>query len=231
MRTIVFDITDNFALAIRLNHIHESIPGKGSICVYSAPAGFVARATQLGSDGETKEELTVETEREVWLAFPALVPWVLDELATSPNVYYRGLARRAELMRTHSDAEFETLLSNFERAPRLMWTALLTAFGGMHLSKSTLTVRSKALKRGIGLWELRARVGLSHYNEPVSMAVQCFPSPVENDAWMMRVQLPAISTEVILRNQVAIRLAVSNLAREGVRIEDVTQGTNLVLSL
>jgi hypothetical protein len=175
--------------------------------------------------------MTFTTEREVWNHFPAHVPWMLDELATSPHLYYRGLARRAELMRTLSEAEFEARMTDFERVPRQMWSALLTAFGGMHVSKSTLTVRSKALKRGIGLWELRARVGLPQYNEPVSMAVHCFPSPVDNDAWLMRVQLPPLSTDVILRNQAAIRQTVSNLGLEGVRIEDVTQGTNLVLSL
>lgn len=227
----MFDVTDNFALAIRLNYAHERIAGKGSVCIYSAPKGFVASATLLGPDGESTEEMTAENEREVWRAFPAQVPWLLDELATSQNLYYRGLARRAELMRALSEAEFEARMVEFERVPRQMWAALLTAFGGMQVSRSKLMVRSKALKRGIGLWELRSRVGLPHYNEPVSMALQCFPSPVDHDAWLMRVQLPALSTDVVRSNQAAIRLAVSNLELEGVRIEDVTHGTNLILAL
>lgn len=228
----MFEVTDNFALAIRLNYAHDSITGKGDYRLYSSPKGFDAGYSLVGPDGEpVKGSLTFTTEREVWNHFPAHVPWMLDELATSPHLYYRGLARRAELMRTLSEAEFEARMTDFERVPRLMWGALLTALSGMHVSKSTLTVRSKALKRGIGLWELRARVGLPHYNEPVPMAVHCFPSAVDNDAWLMRVQLPALSTDVVRSNQAAIRQAVSNLELEGVRIEDVTHGTNLVLSL
>ncbi|RQR65350.1 hypothetical protein DIE18_02380 [Burkholderia sp. Bp9125] len=228
----MFEVTDNFALAIRLNHAHDNIKGKGDYRLYSSSKGFDAGYSLVGPGGESVEgSMTFTTEREVWNHFPAHVPWMLEELATSPHLYFRGLARRAELMRTLSEAEFEARMNDFERVPRQMWAALLTALAGMHLSKSTLMVRSKALKRGVGLWEMRARVGLAHYNEPVSMALHCFPSPVDNDAWLMRVQLPALSTDVVRSNQAAIRQAISNLELEGVHIEDVTQGTNLVLTL
>lgn len=215
----MFDITDNFAVAVRLNYIYLM----NSVSLSTGKRGGFDCTLKDGSGTEVYQHFMTETE--VWAALPGQAPDLLSQLHASISLYDRGLARRAEMYQSSS---LEAAKAEFEKTPHLMFRTLLETLGG-RLIGAKPKLRPKATRRGISLWELRGRVRLSHYPEPVALVLKVFPSPIKPDAWLMRVHLPGTTSEVIRENQVAIQRAIYLLEGHGVTIEDVTQGTNLEL--
>lgn len=221
------DVTNNFALAVRLYALHVSMPNlfinlyRGKRGRSTFEAGFIV--------GGTSTTQGYKDEREAFAHFKSEANWVLDAARTSQDLYYRGLARRAELMNSLSEAQFEALVTDFEKVPVLMWETALAHFGGKFLGKHRLKPRITATTKGLSWWEIRGKVSLPHYPAQETLVVRFFPSPVDDATWSMQVSLPGIDADVIRRNQQVTRDAMDGLRARGMKLEDVTNGTLLVL--
>jgi hypothetical protein len=222
----MIDITDNFAVAIRLNDIYNLDATGTTVIVSHGRKGFdvTLRDPRTG----VEDIRNYKWEEQVWRGLPAVCPALLPALAGSTHLYHRGLARRAELYAAPKLLEAATV--QFERVPRLMFDTMLEVLDGVKVSRETSKLRPTANKRGISLWQLRARCHLPQYATPEPLVLKVFPSPVDSRAWLMRVELPGHSADIIRSNQAAIRRAIQLLDGRGVVVEDVGQGTLLDLS-
>ncbi|MBK3779854.1 hypothetical protein G3A43_06275 [Paraburkholderia aspalathi] len=227
----MFEVTDNFALAIRLKQVYIVNFDHSSVNLIRTKRGFDAHIRVSDGAGTTSSVPTkcYGNELTVWQNLPHELFWLRDALHTSDDLYYRGLARRFSLMTGMSELDFEARMVEFERTPMLMWETALKEFGGTYLGKARLKPRVTGHTKGISWIEVQAKVGMPHYDQPVTMAVRCFPSPVDENAWAMQVELPCHNTDIIRHNQKVTRDAIAQVEHRGIRIEDVVNGTRLSL--
>jgi hypothetical protein len=227
----MFEVTDNFALAIRLKQVYIVNADHSSVNLCRVKKGFDAHIRVADGAGTTvcAPSKNYDDELDVWQNLPNDLFWLHEAMRTSDGLYYRGLARRAELMAGLSALDFEARMAEFDKTPLLMWEIALNAFSGTYLGKARLKARATAHVAAISWIEVQGKVSMPHYDIPVTMAVRCFPSPVDENAWAMQVELPCINAEVIRHNQKVTREAIAQVEHRGIRVEDVVNGTRLSL--
>jgi hypothetical protein len=223
----MFDVTENFALAIRLNYVHLSAGGM-SINLTPDRKGAAQFTARFYSQGKSASNDYAD-ERDVWASLAVDAPWVLEAARTDENLYMRGLAMRAQMLNSMSDVDFQARMAEFERIPLLMWDAVLSQLGGKYLAKAKLKPRATATSKGISWCAVRGKVALPHYEAPELMHVRFFPSPVEDNVWSMQLGLHSKDRDTILRNQHALRGAIAEMRTHGIEIGDVVNGTLLSL--
>ena len=221
------EVTNNFALAIRLYNLHVSASGL-SLSLYRCKRGAAAFTANIRADSVLSTSIDYRDEREAFARLQLDAPWALEAARTDDGLYFRGLARRAELMNSMSELQFEEMMAEFNRVPLLMWETVLAQFGGRYLGKAKLKPRIVATSRGVSWWEVRGKVALPHYPTEQALTIRFFPSVVD-DAWSMQVALPGLNADVIRHNQKVTHEAKSVLRERGIQLDDVVNGTYLSL--
>lgn len=223
----MYEVSNNFALAIRLHNLYVSHSDM-AVNLYRCKRGAAAFTAHFRAGGLPASSIDYMDEREAFARLHLDAPWALDAARMGESLYYRGLARRAELMNSMSEPAFDALMAEFNRVPMLMWDTVLAQFGGRYRGKSKVKPRITATSKGVSWWEVRGKVALPQYPAEQSLSVRFFPSMVD-DAWSMQVALPSLNADVIRHNQKVTREAMSELQARGVKLEDVVNGTLLCL--
>lgn len=212
-------IADNFALGIRLNWVY--LYGSGHSLKIDLRRGQYCVTVKT-------DETSFKTEREVFQFLRDSHPDELAALQTYPNLYYRGMHRRAELLLSLSDSELEERMEAFKATGRKLFDAAVEQLGLTVMTKK-LSTRPTAVKRGISAWYFRANCLAASWPDKQNVTVRYFPSPVVDGNWWLQVDMPTFSNEELLEFQLRMKSIGPVVAEKGITLDDVAMCTYLQL--
>lgn len=215
------EITESFALAIRPTRVYLSSKNK-SMDLAPVKSEFRLRVREPDA---TSVEFTLLTEHDAWEAVLRESPWAYEALQDSIMVADRGLALRCNLMLSHSASDFNLLEAKFAETLLRIFDTVLTALDAVVLTKSPRVPLRPCKSRTASYWSVGAKVQVPYVSQAFQMAVICFPSPIEEGAWSVHLEMPSFTNEIIKESQARMKTAICLLADHGIKVDDVLNGT------
>lgn len=212
-------IGNNFIAAIRSNNTYLQVMmgGKKNYIYLRARGGKF--------EFSASKPISVIGEAPLWSALVSEYPDLLPVLSAG-TVFQRGLAQRAELL-LNAPSVLESYEARVhERVYELNRTVV------QHLDATVTTKKTPAILRPsfsspTTWYDVRQNAMLPYMKDKVRISVRAFPSPFDDDAWTLVVDMPSCTPEEALETQRRIQNAVSDLASRGVRIGDVLNGSGV----
>lgn len=169
-------------------------------------------------------------EHRAWEHAVAAFPDLLDLLQRSDKLDWRAYGLRGEMMLKLGKVRFEAMQADFEKDVVGIFEQALHALDAIKLTKkATPMVTRLSRTRGLSWMEVRASVRLPYEAAPVTVAVRCIPSPVEEKTWSVRLRVTSTSDSSIAETQARFDELVRNLSYRGITVKDVQNGTYMDL--
>lgn len=215
-------ITPAFALAVRPSHFNLSdrVPGGLTIRMQYEKQEYCVSAV-----GKAR----FRDEYAAWQQAVLVYPDVIDQLQRSDKMDWRAYGLRGEMMLKMGWDRFKAMQDDFEKEIVYIFEHTLRALDAVKLTKAAPLVVRVAKTRGISWLEVRASVRLSYEVNPVTVAVRCIPSPVEEKTWSVRMRVLSTTDSSIAQSQARFEELVRSLSYQGIIVKDVQNGTYMDL--
>lgn len=181
------------------------------------------QVSNMGSYTDYPDELSA------WQAAEAQYPTVVDACRRSKLLWYRTMARRAEILLTEGpDALAEKREVQLATMVRLHHIAL-GALDARVLTRAAPKPVRLSNARALSWYETRCTLVLPAGSDKLRFALRCLPSPVEEDVWSVHFRVTDASDDAILELQTGFERFVEQVQVEaGIRIKDAFNGTDVV---
>lgn len=166
-------------------------------------------------------------EFEAWSEVVRQYPDGLAELAVSPQLVDRALGRRAEVFLTEGPSAIEGLERRLAERVVLMHDTVIEAFGATRLTRAKAMPRRTKPSRNVTYLHLASRVLLPYSKDENYLHMEACPSPLDPNAFAMRVRLAAVTNQAYQEAQHRLGVARRMLYDRGILVGDVLGGTGM----
>jgi hypothetical protein len=215
-------ITPTFALSIVPRYFYLSVPQSAPLPDIRFSWAFSKNEYEVSID---RVSASFKTEEEAWQYAVGNCPDVLRILQSGDSAYYRACGLRGEMMLTLGTSRLTAMKDSMHTEIVGIFERSLHALGAIKLSKAVAKVTRVASVKGVSWLEVRARVRVPFHSEPVLLGVRCFPSPIEEKTWSVRLRMPASTDTVIYETQMRFEELVRDLGYQGITVKDVQNGS------
>ena len=208
-----------FALAIRPQYFSLSDKAKK---IYLSWSGRSRGKYHVHLDSVWKE---FDTEGDAWAFSHANFPDLLGTLRHSPLLMHRAYALRAELFMSLGESRVNDMTEDLHSKVFDLYQAAMHALDATKMSKAIPKVTRVSNAKALSWLEVRTKVRVPYEMEAMLLSVRVLPSPVEENAWSLRLRMPALSDDCLLETQRRFNELVTNLGYQGITVKDVQNGT------
>jgi len=220
-------ITDAFAALTQTKFVsYRHVDEKGVFHGVTIRQRYLRQPYQVSEEGSYKD---YPDELSAWLAAVAQCPTVVDACRDSKIMWYRAVARRAEILLTEGcDVLAEKRDEQLAVLLRLHHVALKALDARVTTRAAPKPMRLSNAKT-LSWYETRCTLILPHGPEKMRFALRALPSPVEEGVWSAHFRVADAKDDAILAVQAGFERFVE-LAREeeGIVIKDAFNGTDMI---
>jgi hypothetical protein len=170
-----------------------------------------------------------DTEYEAWVAAIAHYPNLLQLLAESPQLGYRAYALRAEMLLGMGASRFQDLKESVEAEILRIHDVAMEVLDATRVTKARPKVARVSQGNCFSWLDVRSKIRTPFLAEPLLCSIRCFPSPIEDKTWSVRVRIPTTSEAEMRAVQNRIEELHAQLSYRGITVKDVQHGTALDL--
>jgi hypothetical protein len=170
-----------------------------------------------------------DSEYEAWVAAIAHYPTLLQQLAESPHLGFRAYAPRAEMLLGMGVSRFQDLKESVEAEILRIHDVALEVLDATRVTKARAKVVRVSQGNCFSWLDVRSKITTPFLAEPLLCSIRCFPSPIEDKTWSVRVRIPTSSETEMLAVQNRIEELHARLRYRGITVKDVQHGTALDL--